>query len=311
MHPQDESSVARFVRRARLHWQLGRNQGFRRLVEEDELNLFTRSSEAARNWRWRRLHPRARGSAVPVYVVGVQRSGTNMLTRGFRNCPEFHIYNENNRSAFHRFQLRPDPIIRSLIESSRHAFVLFKPLCDSHRVDHLLELVPAQPGKAIWIYRAVDGRVRSALAHFGQHNLDVLREIATGNLRSWQAQGLSEESLALISGFDYDRMSPASAAALFWYVRNAMYFELGLCERDDVSLVSYDAMIRDPEGCMRALCSFLSIPYDPKLTAHMRPNTGGDRERLEVDPAIRERCDALQDRLDSVYRDRLRNHRTV
>jgi hypothetical protein len=232
-----------------------------------------------------------------------------MLTRGLRSSPEFEIYNENSQAAFHRFQLRPDPVIRRLVESSRHSYILFKPLCDSHRVGHLLDLLaPAQPGKAIWMYRSVDGRVRSALGHFGQHNREVLTEIAAGERGSWQAQGLSQESLELISRFDYDQITATSAAALFWYVRNSMYFELGLYGRRDVSLVSYDAMIRDPEESMRALCSFLSFPYAPSLIAHIRRGTPREHEPLKIDPIVRQHCDTLQERLDSLCRDRLRQH---
>ena len=59
--------------------------------------------------------------------------------------------------------------------------MLFKPLCDSHRTDHLLDdLRTASPGRAVWVYRDVDGRVRSALAKFGDGNRQVLREFADG-----------------------------------------------------------------------------------------------------------------------------------
>lgn len=289
--------------RLRRHWRWAREQGFGRLIEEDELNPLARVSRAAGKWRWRRAHAVA-PTAVPVFLVGVQRSGTNMIVRGLEAAPEFQVYNENDRRAFERFRLRPLPTIRALVERSGHRYVLFKPLCDSHRTGELLdELGAHSPGRAVWAYRSFDGRVRSALAKFGSNNLVVLREIAAGRGdHLWQAQGLSDESLDLIRSFDYDRMNAESASALFWYVRNALYFELGLHERDDVMLVSYDAFVADTEATMRAVCAFLAFPFHPRLTAHVEARDAPLQRPLEIDPEIRSRCEALEGRLDEAAR---------
>jgi hypothetical protein len=286
--------------RVRQHWRWGRNQGFGRLIEEDQLNPLTRASLAVSKWRWRRAHAIA-PAAVPVFVVGLQRSGTNMVVRGLEVSPQFEVHNENSSGAFRRFRLLPDPEIRALVERSGHRYVLFKPLADSHRTPELLDhLGTPSPGRAIWIYRSVDGRVRSALAKFGPNNLEVLREIAAGRGDAlWQRQGLTPELLDLVGRFDYDRMSPESAAALFWYVRNALFFELALDRRDDVLLVHYDAVVRDPEGVMRTICAFLDFPFDPKLTAHVAARGTPGAAPLDLDPEIRELCTEMQARLDA------------
>ena len=286
--------------RLRRHWVWGRRHGFRRLIEEDQLNPLERIPLALRKRRWRAAHSVAPG-AVPVYLVGVQRSGTNMLVRGLERSPEFEVRNENDGAAFERFQLRPDPVIRELVMRSGHRYVLLKPLCDSHRVGEILDtLGTPSHGRAIWAYRNVDGRVRSALAKFGTNNLDVLREIAAGRGRDrWQARGISAENLSLIEGFDYASMTPESAAALFWYVRNSLYFDQGLDDRDDFALASYDRFLADPEANMRALCAFLDFPFDPSLSAHIERRDAPERRPLDIDPAIRQRCDELTARLDA------------
>ena len=302
----DETSLQRLGTKVVRHWRWARTEGLARLIEEDQLDPFDRLSSAARRWWWRRSQEVAPGTARPVFLVGLQRSGTNMLVRGFEASPEFEVHNENDRAAFDRFRLRSDAVVRSIVTSSRHRYVLFKPLCDSHRVDELLDnLATPNPGRAIWAYRSVDGRVRSALAKFGDANLRVLRDIAAGEADGrWQAQRLSEESLDLIRSFDYDTMTPASAAALFWYVRNSLYFELGLHERADVLLSSYDALIDDPEAGTRRLCQFLDFPWNPRLMAHISARSNGHHERLELDPFVRGQCDELQKRLDATLEER-------
>ncbi|MGH2704211.1 MAG: hypothetical protein ACRDJ4_03710 [Actinomycetota bacterium] len=294
------SRLSRSYLRALRHWRWGRSHGFGRLIEEDELNPATRVGRAVRKWWWRRGHPIEPGSAMPVWLVGVQRSGTNMIVRGFEASPEFEVHNENDRRAFDGFRLRSDEVVAAILRSSRHRFVLFKPLCDSHRVDHLLDELPvATPGRALWAYRGVDGRVRSALAKFGDTNLRVLADIAAGRgVDRWQAQRLSSQSLDLVRSFDYRDLTPASGAALFWYLRNALYFELGLDRRADVMLISYDAVVADPDPSMRAACGLLGLPFHPRLIAHIEPRSPRQAP-LELDTGIRSLCDELQARLDA------------
>ena len=92
----------------------------------------------------------------------------------------------------------PPVEIRALVEGSGQRYVLLKPLCDSHRVPEFLDgLGTPSPGRAIWAFRDVDGRVRSAVEKFGDANRKALRDIASGEtLDSWQAGGLSQERLA-------------------------------------------------------------------------------------------------------------------
>ena len=51
-----------------------------------------------------------------------------------------------------------------------------------------------------------------------------------------------EHNLEIIRRFDYDRMTPESAAVLFWFVRNSLYFDLALDRRPDVALASYGVL---------------------------------------------------------------------
>jgi hypothetical protein len=305
--PAGQSGPARFVARARRHLHWARSEGVGRLVEEDELNPATKLRVAVEKWRWRRSHPGPPGVAVPVYVVGLQRSGTNMVTRGLDRAPEFEVHSENDRAAFDRFLLRSDETVAQIVARSRHRFVLFKPLCDSHRVDELLDQVPARTsGRAIWVYRDVDGRARSALSKFGRNNLLVLADIAAGRGGDmWQAQRLSPTAIEQISDFDYGTMTPETAAALFWWVRNGLYFELGLDRRSDVMLSSYGDLLADPPRGMAAICSFLGLEYRAELVAHIAPRTAGPTA-LAIDPRVRHLCDQLQERLDGTLRQQRR-----
>ena len=60
-----------------------------------------------------------------------------------------------------------------------------------------------------------------------------------------------------------------SAAALFWLVRNRLYFEQGLAERPDVHLVCYERVVADPEAEIDALARFLGVEDSPERYAHI------------------------------------------
>lgn len=237
---------------------------------------------------------------MPVYVVGLQRSGTNMLLRGLDVAPECEVRGENDREVFRRFQIRSDDVLVSVLNRSRAAFVLVKPLCESHRVTELLDLPGVRPARAVWTYRRADDRARSEVAKFGDANLRALRRIVRGEAEGdWQSGGLGPEAIELIRSFRPESMSAPEGAALFWYVRNRLYFDLELQRRGDVLLSSYDALVRDPEVCMRQLCSFLGFVPRPELWAHIESRRFHDGRPLDLPPGLRRLCRELEERLDA------------
>lgn len=297
LRPPD-SRLRRLVDKVEAHWRWGRGQGWKRLIEEDQLNPLDRIPLAARKRVWRLRQGVAPGTGIAVFVVGLQRSGTNMLVHGLERSPAVEVHNENDRTVFEQFRLRPEPVVRDVLERSRHTHVLFKPLCDSHRVHELLALAPGR-SRAVWTYRAVDGRTRSSLAKFGSHNSDVLKAIVNGQADGmWQAGGLDDEALAVLHSFDVAAMAPESAAALFWWLRNRLFFTQRLHQDPRVHLSSYDALLSAPEATMRALCLAIEIDYSPGFVAHVEGGRQGRTTPLDLDPRVRALCDELGERLE-------------
>jgi hypothetical protein len=294
----EELSAVRYAaRRIVRHARWARSEGLGRLIAEDRLDPVDRARVAYAKHRWRRRHSVAPGAARLVYVVGLQRSGTNMLLRGFDAAPEVEVRNENDRRLFHRFQLREDAVLVAAASASRHAVLLVKPLCQSHRVDELLGLPTGVPSRAVWAWRDVDERARSEVAKFGDANLRALRAVSDGTIGDrWQGQRLDDETRVLLDGFDYERMDPYTAAALFWYVRNDLYFRIGLHRRHDVLLTSYARMVLDPVVTTRRICAFIGVTDRPELRAHVVPGPPRS-EQLPIDPRVRRLCADLTGRL--------------
>ena len=218
------------------------------MLEEKEIDPVRTVPVAVRKWRYRRTSPVPPGAARPVFVVGVQRSGTNMLLRGLGNAPEVEVHNENDRRAFERYKLRGPHTVAGLVDRSRHSHVLFKPLCDSHRTDELLALrdPDAGHGRSGPTATSTAGsapRSPSSATATGR----CCGEFAAGvNTSRWHVQRISPESAAFVRSFDYDTMTAESGAALMWLIRNRLFFDLGLDRRADVHLVSYNSFLADP-----------------------------------------------------------------
>lgn len=297
-----ESRTAFLLGKVRRHVEWARRDGLRRLVEEDDLDPRARLARARDKRAWRRAHG-VTGQASAVFVVGLQRSGTNMVVRGLERAPEVEAHNENDRAAFSRFRLRSPDVVEALVRGSAHELVLFKPLCDSHDVVDLLarHSRPGHPARAVWVYRDPDGRARSAVAKFGDNDRVVLEAINSGDGSGlWQAQRLSPAVLATLASFDVAALSPESASALFWWARNSLFFDLGLDRRDDVVLVSYRQFVADAAAQLRPVCDLLGFPARPSLVEHVDARAGTTVRREEIDERVRVLCDELEARLDAV-----------
>jgi hypothetical protein len=229
-----------------------------------------------------------------------------MIMEALNERADVGLYRESDSRAYSGYRLKRDDVIRDLVAHGNYRCVVFKPLCDSHRVIHLLEdLGTPSPGRAIWMYRGFEARVRSTVAIWPENNLRVVRAIAEGHGDDlWEAGGLSPASLELIKSFDYAALSRESAAALLWLVRNSLFFDLGLDRRADVLLISYERVLADPERSMRTLCEFLSLPFERRMARDIAPRPAPRVPSFEIDARLRAQCAELEARLDEAIRSR-------
>lgn len=299
--PEDLAAPARARARVRRHVSWARTGGLGRLIEEDDLDARERAGQAIARARWRSAHAVGGGQARAVLVVGVQRSGTNMLLRGLQAMPEVEVHGENDRALFVRFRLRSLERLRRTVADSRHRVVLVKPLCDSHDTDRLLAALSTPTGpqpRAVWAWRGVDARVRSAVAKFGDANQRVLARIAAQGVDgSWQAGRMSPLVLDTIRSIGPARLDAYSGAALFWWVRNGLYFGTGLDNRGDVLLLRYEDVLADSQGALGRVCAFAGVPFRPEVAAHVATRTPDRQRPLDLDPRVRALCDTLTERL--------------
>lgn len=216
-------------------------------------------------------------NARPVFILGAQRSGTTILIKCLNQSLELEVHGEASPRAMDNWRIRDLGVIDDIIRRSPHKAVIFKPLTDSHRAREFL--ASRESARAIWMYRLAADRANSAVAQFGSTNLEHLSAFVRGELLdTWQAQGLSDESMALLQRFNFDKMSPHSAAGLFWYIRNALYFEQGLDADPRVLPVAYEDLVTNPAGVMKGVSQFIGCSFEPVLYESIHSKSLGRAE---------------------------------
>jgi len=233
----------------------------------------------------------------PVFITGVQRSGTTMIGSCLNKSPELRYYNENNGLVYERFKLKNGAVIQSILDGCRGKIAAFKPLLDSHRVAELLTRF--DDSRAIWIYRNHVDRAASAVAKFGSHNYEILKAISKGQqLDSWQAQGLTKEDIAVIQDLDFNDTTPIEAAAVFWYLRNKLFFNQGLQNNNQVLPVAYENFVRQPAESMNVICRFIGCHFSARMIATVHTKSIGRHTDSMLTQSLNERCDRLYQQLE-------------
>lgn len=239
-------------------------------------------------------------TTAAAFIVGCQRSGTTMTGRILDRMLEIDGFAETDRRAFRRFRIRGKDVRDRLIDSSDAKCVLFKPIVDSHVV---LDLLAEHPGsKALWVYRRWRDVVNSAVQLWGDHWLTVMPDIIarTGNW-GWRQEGISDDCHRVIRTLWREGLTAWDAMAVFWYMRNRIYFDRHLDERADILPVQYEALVMEPAVEFRRLCDFLDVTFHPEAVATVFASSIGKAASPVTDPDISEHCDAMLARLDGVF----------
>ena len=256
--------------------------------------------------RWRKFSGQVLGRSPgtgkhPVFVGGCHRSGTSMLMDTIEVSPHTWVYHESPYNlAFRDYRLRPLAWIDRLTSWTRARWVVFKPICDAHRMDGILERFPT--ARVIWPYRSYQDVANSAVRKFGDHHREIIAAIARRdwNWLGWRGERLAPEIVGRITDLYRADMSLEAAAALQWYLRNHFYFELALDKDPRVLLLRYEDLVTTPQEHFRRIFSFVGdCPLDGLNLSEISARSVGKSPFPAIDPEIAALCDELTHRLDA------------
>ena len=247
--------------------------------------------------QWLRMATgRTRSPARFVFIVGSQRSGTRLPLQVLDLAPEVMTYSEGAAPYFRRVLLEPLDRVESLRRGSPFPVVVLKPICETHRVNELLDCFPRS--RAVWIFRNYQDAVNSASVKW-RSGREAVRRLASTNPESagWRVGGLTPEKLQLVRELYSERMTLHEANALMWYLRNSLFFDLGANLRADVLLVQYEDLVANSGKAFSRLFQFLDIPLPQGIDRGIKESSASERRFPDISPAIRGLCDELHQRL--------------
>ncbi len=231
-------------------------------------------------------------STVPIFVLGIQRSGTTMLMFAFHLHPEIAVYDESRDSpSFLDFRLRSLPNTENLVCTSPFPVACFKPLADSHITTQLLEHFPA--ALCIWALREYSDVANSFLRKF-PHATKAIRLVCAGQEGGgWFQEGISEETGQIMRNLPWQDFSDYDFACLVWWARNRLFFEQHLEREKRVFLLNYEKFVTAPEESLQKITDFIGIPFSPQMTRYIHARSISRHSSPQINPLVQELCDEL------------------
>ena len=199
-----------------------------------------------------------------------------------------------------RKDLQPLDRVQQLVRRSVFPIVALKPICETHRVNELLDCFPGS--RAIWIFRNYQDAVNSASLKW-QSGREAVRRLAVRELDAagWRAGGLTEEKLELVARLYRENMSLHEANAVMWYLRNGLFFDLGASARPDVLLVQYEDLVTNPLERFAQVFEYLGTPVPIGFADAVRGPARSKRPFPQISGEIRALCEELHERLQLHY----------
>lgn len=213
------------------------------------------------------------------------------------------VYNEGHPRAFNGMRLKEQDEIQRLIEKNHCKWAVFKPLCDSHRIDRILSFHPG--AQAIWIYRRYADVANSAVYHFGDHQFSMIRDIATNSIeKHWFGERLTADSLVILKNCFEKKPSFYEAAALKWYLHNKFLFDFMAVDKSmpaSVLVIKYEDIVTYPEKFIPRIFDRHGIGFSKKIFTFIYKTAVSKSPPPPMNENLRELCEKMAARLDRAY----------
>lgn len=238
-----------------------------------------------------------------VFIFGCQRSGTSMLLDVFRKDFNIKTYKESEElfygSGEKHLRLLPAEQVLSIGNSLRAGVIVSKPLLDSQMADSLLSSY--QKSYGLWIYRHYKDVALSNMRRFGAGNGHKdMRYIANRIKQDWRAENISKAVRSVVEELYSEELSDSDAAALFWFVRNSLFFDLALETNRSVYLCRYEDLVEEPIKVMQKIYTSVGIRGDvTSLVSDIHSESSGKGAEILLSEPIELHCRKLLERFDA------------
>ena len=246
-----------------------------------------------------------------TFVLGCQRSGTTMLLNLLSQAPLVSLYREGNTSAMENYRIKDSNTIERIIKKDKNKFLIFKPVNDIQHTDQLLAIYPNT--KSIWIYRNYNAVINSAVTKWKGAQKEIIlwikekyEEKKLSSLNHGEdsqyatyIENINLDSIELIKDLASHDMSNEDGAALLWYIRNKIYFELNLQKDERVKLINYEDLVTNPTEKLKDIFDFIGCNFSNHYANEIRATSINKEYSFKIDPEINKICKKMLKDLDA------------
>jgi hypothetical protein len=248
-----------------------------------------------------------------VFVLGCQRSGTTMLVQCLekdlhtKSYGQYGLMDQNSNADkllypdAHGPRLKSYDEIKKITANEKAPILILKPLRESQHAASLLKHFPGS--KAIWVYRNYRDVANSHLVKWGEGiGIRKLRPIFDGDAGNhWASEFVSGNTRSIVKNHFTEDMSPADAAALYWYTRSVLFFDLNLSKNPNALLCKYENIVAEPNRVMRQIYQLLDFKYPGnRIVSHIHQKSVNRGKNIGISPEIEALCEGLMQKLDQV-----------
>ncbi len=237
----------------------------------------------------------------PVFIAGMQRSGTTMMMNVFHLRSDTAVYDEaRDSSVFEDFRIRSVDVLRGSLSAQSLPVAVYKVICDSHQITELLDAFP--DARVLWVYRNAEDNADSQLRKFANPVGAVKLVHANRPGGGWFAEGVSESTRRTLQEISADALSDFDWACLNWWARNRLFLELELAADDRVELLRYEELVVNPREVLGQVIDWLGLPHKDRSFRFVHSRSVDKKDLPDLHPRVKELCDSLMDSMNSGQR---------
>lgn len=189
-----------------------------------------------------------------LFILGSQRSGTSILSSVLgelsecRHFPETNaLINSNDKmESGQSIRLKDFDEVSMIFDSTdiNKKLIVAKPLVESQNALKMLNYFDDL--SILWVYRNYLDVVASNIKKWERPKAEeYFRPILNKSQGNWRSENLTNNCYKTFYDFYDPEMTSADATALFWLIRNLLFFEQNLESNSNVELVNYEKLVSE------------------------------------------------------------------
>lgn len=242
-----------------------------------------------------------------LFIVGCQRSGTSLMNRIFTRDLNISVYRESSKLSSKdpnskKLRLNSYEEIDREFKKNRAKYIVLKPVVETQNTFELLNYFPNS--KALWMYRNYQDFVQSNMKRFiPDSGKNALRAILEKERTNWRSEKVSDYVHSTILKYYKPEISRYDAAALFWFARNQLFYDLALDTHPNVFMCRYEDLVRYPQKMVREIYMFMDAKYPQKnkFLEEINARSVGKGDKIQLSSDVKELCEELLTKMNDTY----------